>query len=211
MAGSSTSDKMLEPAASAPSRALITNPLMISGFVCFSVLAYIYFPESIDDAYITLRYARNLFEGHGLVFNIGERVEGFSNFTWLSVLAAVGWSGLSMPMAMKVLSFLSGLIYPFPDRPAWAAMFRSRLGWSAAGAAACIVVVFCIVVGRWTRNRVLHDVAHHSAGPAMHRSSIGPHDRTGGRGGLDFAAGGADVLGDRGRSCAGFARVARGV
>ena len=56
-AGSSTSDKMLEPAASAPSRALITNPLIISGFVCFSVLAYIYFPESIDDAYITLRYA----------------------------------------------------------------------------------------------------------------------------------------------------------
>jgi arabinofuranosyltransferase len=102
-----------ESAASAPSKEPMMNVLMISAFVCFSVLAYVYFPESIDDAYITLRYARNLFEGHGLVFNVGERVEGFSNFTWLSVLAAAGWSGLSMPMAMKVLSFLSGLVTLF--------------------------------------------------------------------------------------------------
>lgn len=40
-----------------------------------------------DDAFISLRYARNLAEGHGLVFNPGgERVEGFSNpvFTLIS-------------------------------------------------------------------------------------------------------------------------------
>lgn len=40
-----------------------------------------------DDAFISLRYARNLADGHGLVFNPGgERVEGFSNplFTLLS-------------------------------------------------------------------------------------------------------------------------------
>jgi hypothetical protein len=40
-----------------------------------------------DDAFISLRYARNLAEGHGLVFNPGgKRVEGFSNpiFTLLS-------------------------------------------------------------------------------------------------------------------------------
>ena len=30
----------------------------------------------IDDAYITLRYGRNLFEGHGLVYNQGEHVLG---------------------------------------------------------------------------------------------------------------------------------------
>lgn len=33
-----------------------------------------------DDAYISFRYAENLFNGNGLVFNPGERVEGYSNF-----------------------------------------------------------------------------------------------------------------------------------
>ncbi len=35
-----------------------------------------------DDAFITFHYARNFAEGHGLVFNIGERVEGYTNFLW---------------------------------------------------------------------------------------------------------------------------------
>lgn len=43
----------------------------------------------IDDAYISFRYARNLIDGQGLVFNPGERVEGFSNFSWV-MLTAVG-------------------------------------------------------------------------------------------------------------------------
>ena len=42
-----------------------------------------------DDAYISFRYARNLVEGMGLVFNAGERVEGFTNFLW-TVWIAIG-------------------------------------------------------------------------------------------------------------------------
>ncbi|MBU6216640.1 MAG: hypothetical protein KGR17_08545, partial [Acidobacteria bacterium] len=33
-----------------------------------------------DDAFITYRYSRNLARGEGLVFNTGERVEGYTNF-----------------------------------------------------------------------------------------------------------------------------------
>ena len=40
-----------------------------------------------DDAYITLSYARNLVAGEGLVFNPGERVEGYTNFLWLLILS----------------------------------------------------------------------------------------------------------------------------
>ena len=40
-----------------------------------------------DDMMITLRYARNLVEGHGLVWNAGERVEGITNFLWALILA----------------------------------------------------------------------------------------------------------------------------
>jgi hypothetical protein len=36
-----------------------------------------------DDAYISYRYARNLAEGNGLVFNPEERVEGYSNFLYV--------------------------------------------------------------------------------------------------------------------------------
>jgi len=35
-----------------------------------------------DDAYISFRYARNFAEGLGLVWNPGERVEGYTNFLW---------------------------------------------------------------------------------------------------------------------------------
>jgi hypothetical protein len=40
-----------------------------------------------DDAYISFRYAANFLSGHGLVFNYGERVEGYTNFLWVLLLA----------------------------------------------------------------------------------------------------------------------------
>ncbi|HLQ38584.1 MAG TPA: hypothetical protein VK348_12325, partial [Planctomycetota bacterium] len=40
-----------------------------------------------DDAFISFRYARNLADGLGLVFNAEERVEGFSNFLWTLLCA----------------------------------------------------------------------------------------------------------------------------
>lgn len=39
-----------------------------------------------DDAFITYRYAQNLFLGNGAYFNIGEKVEGYSNFLYLLLL-----------------------------------------------------------------------------------------------------------------------------
>ena len=42
-----------------------------------------------DDAFISFRYTRNLLEGHGLVFNPGEYVEGYTNFLWILELAAL--------------------------------------------------------------------------------------------------------------------------
>ncbi len=42
-----------------------------------------------DDAFISFRYTRNLLEGHGLVFNPGEYVEGYTNFLWILELAAI--------------------------------------------------------------------------------------------------------------------------
>ncbi|HET6146613.1 MAG TPA: hypothetical protein VFH68_03720 [Polyangia bacterium] len=46
-------------------------------------------PIAIDDAYITFSYSKNLATGHGPVYGHGERVEGYSNFLWM-VLVAIG-------------------------------------------------------------------------------------------------------------------------
>jgi hypothetical protein len=42
-----------------------------------------------DDAYISFRYAENLAKEHGLVFNPGERVEGYTDFLWTIIAAVV--------------------------------------------------------------------------------------------------------------------------
>lgn len=43
----------------------------------------------LEDAFISLRYARNLFEGYGPVWNIGEQpVEGYTNFLWMLFCSA---------------------------------------------------------------------------------------------------------------------------
>jgi hypothetical protein len=49
----------------------------------------------VDDAWISLRYARNLVEGHGLVFNPGERVEGYTHPLWVLLDAII--VGLRLP------------------------------------------------------------------------------------------------------------------
>ncbi|MHC4066890.1 MAG: hypothetical protein ACYSUI_20630, partial [Planctomycetota bacterium] len=58
-----------------------------------------------DDAFISFRYARNLSEGLGLVFNPGfERVEGYSNFLWVVLLAGVNALGLAPESAAHALT-----------------------------------------------------------------------------------------------------------
>ena len=58
-----------------------------------------------DDAFISFRYVRNLLEGHGLVFNPGEYVEGYTNLLWVLELAAI-WrlSGIPPEQAATWLS-----------------------------------------------------------------------------------------------------------
>ncbi len=52
-----------------------------------------------DDAFISFRYAYNLVHGHGLVYNPGERVEGYTNFLWTLMLAGVMALGINPLLA----------------------------------------------------------------------------------------------------------------
>ncbi len=64
-----------------------------------------------DDAMISMRYAKNLAAGHGLVMNIGERVEGITNPLWVLYMAVfhlfpVPASKMSLPIQISGALFL---------------------------------------------------------------------------------------------------------
>ncbi|MEO6953356.1 MAG: hypothetical protein ABI321_16265 [Polyangia bacterium] len=62
-----------------------------------------------DDAYISFVYARNLAEKGQLVFNLGERVEGYTNFLWTVLLAGLMKVGLQPELMSRVLGTAFGL------------------------------------------------------------------------------------------------------
>ena len=82
--------------------------LVILAFLVASFMEF--WPHTLDDAYISFTYARNLATGKGMVFNIDERVEGFSNPLLVFLLAALGWLGLPIPSVAKFIGSASALV-----------------------------------------------------------------------------------------------------
>ena len=93
----------------------------------------------VDDAYISLRYAENWAHGQGLVFNPGERVEGFSNFLYVACEAALICCGLRSDSAASLPSgvaqaAIAALIYRL--------LRRQGVRWQAGAAvAACLIAL----------------------------------------------------------------------
>lgn len=63
-----------------------------------------------DDQMISMRYAYNLAAGDGLVWNPGERVEGYSNFLWTLVMATVHLLGMSDPLTVAAIRAVNWLL-----------------------------------------------------------------------------------------------------
>jgi hypothetical protein len=95
----------------------ILQTALILGLAIFVGLS-IYLNTSHDDAFISFRYVKNFVEGHGLVYNVGERVEGYTNFLWILLLSLFVKVGFDIVLVSKVLGILSGamtiyLVYRF--------------------------------------------------------------------------------------------------
>ena len=56
-----------------------------------------------DDAFISFRYARNLADGLGLVYNAGEHVEGYTNLLWTLAIAGLMKLGFAPETTAHVL------------------------------------------------------------------------------------------------------------
>jgi hypothetical protein len=73
--------------------------LLLIPIVLYVAAAYLFADWIVDDAGISYAYARNLAEGHGLVSQPGRApVEGYTNFTWVVLLAPFFLLGLFDPV-----------------------------------------------------------------------------------------------------------------
>ena len=95
-----------------------------------------------EDAYITFRYIDNWLDGQGLVYNIGERVEGFTHPLWLFLITIPTALGLAVRASALWLSLAitlaSVLVAAFADRdqqgrkllfPLALLLFVTHSGW----------------------------------------------------------------------------------
>jgi len=68
------------------------------------------FPTLFDDAFVSMRYAENLAEGHGLVWNPGEApVEGYTNLLWTLYMALLHLLGLGTNQIILGVQLTSAL------------------------------------------------------------------------------------------------------
>jgi hypothetical protein len=92
-----------------------------------------------DDAYISYRYAENLARGQVLVFNRGERVEGYSNFLYVLGMAPAFWltsrDGVYFFSVLLNLIFAVGALWLFTD------YLRQKLGERSAVAGALLLAL----------------------------------------------------------------------
>lgn len=128
--------------------------IMLCMLICSFIYLFIFqiqaiWPFTIDDMYISLRYAKNWASGFGLVWNIGEPpVEGYSNFSYVllgrmaihlglnpvDVLKSIGVVSLALTcVALYNLSrfwFLArfALIPCF-----WLLAYKGQILWSVSG------------------------------------------------------------------------------
>ncbi|MFX1259058.1 MAG: hypothetical protein ACFFAN_14460 [Promethearchaeota archaeon] len=86
---------------------LIIVVLMICIGISFLWDLY-FFSFTKDDAYITFRYAKNLAEGKGIVFNTRDNnpVEGYSNFLWVILSTIPHFLNLDVVLYTKIFSMI---------------------------------------------------------------------------------------------------------
>lgn len=91
-----------------------------------------HWPETVDDTVISINYARQWAEGHGLTWTSGERVEGYSNFLLVALLAAgirLGADAALLAQGISVAAVVATL-----------GVLSARLPRTAAGTAALLAL-----------------------------------------------------------------------
>lgn len=106
------------------------------GAILLGTIVVQYWTYTVDDTFISLRYAKHLAQGHGLVYNVGERVEGYTNFLWTVFLALPHVLRLDPVPVLKSVNVLLVLGTSFMTfRLARATTLRTHPGFATLAAA----------------------------------------------------------------------------
>ncbi len=77
----------------------------------YLLLVLIGFNDIEEDAFIYFRFAQNIANGHGYVFNIGgEHIEACSGLLWLGLVTLLTFLPLHIVLATKLLCFVFGVL-----------------------------------------------------------------------------------------------------
>ncbi len=123
---------------------LIAALVLVGGSLFHVVGGYSHWDRSghawgSDDAYISYRYAANLAAGEGLVYNPGERVEGYTNL--LYVLAMTPVCAFAERDAVYTWSALLNLLFALSALVLYWHLARRHLSEGGAAAAAGLLAV----------------------------------------------------------------------
>jgi hypothetical protein len=103
-----------------------------------------------DDSMISMTYARNLAEGHGLVWNINQApVEGYTNFLWTVIMAGIHLLGLPDSKTSLAVSLLGLVLLLLNLRVVRRLTEEAGLG-VAAGIVAVALTAFYFPLIYWT-------------------------------------------------------------
>ncbi len=94
----------------------INNKLIFGFLIVLSIVLVIICNNNRfiqDDAYISYRYVQNFVDGNGLVFNIGEKVEGYTNLLWVLVLSVFVLMKFNIENTSQNLSLFFGVVVLF--------------------------------------------------------------------------------------------------
>jgi hypothetical protein len=99
---------------------LLIGPILLALY-----FGYVWREYQLDDALIYLRYIKNFQEGHGLVYNPGERFNGLTSpfFTFIILLGSFFIKNLQWLSVVKAICFLVATAYLSSKL-----FFRSRFG-----------------------------------------------------------------------------------
>jgi arabinofuranosyltransferase len=112
-------------------------PGFLAGVLGFALVHLLMYGVVAEDAYISLRYSQQLADGNGPVFNVGEKVEGYSNFLWVVLVAipavVAGADVVTVARVLGVLCALATIVVAFD-------LVRRISGSAPAGLLAATVI-----------------------------------------------------------------------
>lgn len=93
----------------------------------------LFWSQTLDDSYIIFRYAQNWILGNGIVYNTGERVEGYTSFLWVALVALLLFFKIEPFVGVKLLGGVFSLltlrfVFSIAER-----YYSSVSGWVAVG------------------------------------------------------------------------------